>query len=90
VPERPVDPVPSHPNVPLRTAVLSVFAGVVVAGLSGAVIGWALAGIECTGACATWKGLGALAGAVVTSAGAAIVGVLALRAMSQWRHHHPD
>ena len=45
----------------------------------------AIAFVQCEGSCATPQGLGILIGAVLTAAGTAIVAVLALRALGEWR-----
>jgi hypothetical protein len=58
---------------------------ILLAGLAGALIGFALVDLQCDGDCATAKGLGLLAGAIAAAGGTAIVAVLALRAMGEWR-----
>lgn len=78
-PERPLSALPS----PLARAV--AFVGVLLGGLAGAVIGYSLVAIQCTGDCAVNKGLGLLAGAVIAALGMAVVAVLGLRAMGEWR-----
>ncbi len=78
-------PVPG-PKAPVsRAAVLAAFFAVVVGGLSGAAIGFGLAGIECDGDCGTAEGLGALIGGLIGAGGVAVVAVLVLRAMAEWR-----
>lgn len=62
-------------------AVLSIIIG----GLIGGLVGWALADIECSGDCATWKGVGVVIGAISIAGGVAIVAVLTLRAMDEWQ-----
>lgn len=61
------------------------FAAIVVSGLLGAVIGAGFAGIGCSGDCTVPRGLGALVGAAFGAGGIAVVAVLALRAMAEWR-----
>lgn len=61
-------------------AVLSILIG----GLCGGLIGFALTDVQCTGDCTTWKGIGILVGAVGAAIGIAIVAVLTLRAMDEW------
>lgn len=61
------------------------FVGILVGGLAGAVIGHSLVAIQCTGDCAVAKGWGLLAGAVAAALGMAVVAVLGLRAMGEWR-----
>jgi hypothetical protein len=75
----------AHPYAATRGALLGAFFAVVVAGLSGAAIGYGLVGIGCTGDCGTVSGLGALLGGLVAAGGVAIVAVLLLRSMAEWR-----
>ena len=61
------------------------FAAIVVAGICGALIGYAVADLQVEGADGLWKGLGLVIGGVVAAGGVAIVAVLVLRAMGEWR-----
>lgn len=61
------------------------FVVILLGGLAGGLIGFALVDVQCEGDCAVPRGLGILIGAVVCAAGMAIVSVLALRAMGEWR-----
>jgi hypothetical protein len=61
------------------------FAAILVAGLCGALIGWAFVDLQCSGDCAVPNGLGAVAGGAVAGGGVAVVSVLTLRAMGEWR-----
>ena len=61
------------------------FLTIVVGGICGLLIGAALVRIQCSGSCSTPTGLGALAGAVLGAGGVAVVTVLVLRAMGEWR-----
>jgi hypothetical protein len=61
------------------------FVAILVAGGAGGLIGWSFVDISCHGDCGTASGLGAVAGAVLAAAGVAIVSVLVLRAMGEWR-----
>jgi hypothetical protein len=61
------------------------FVAILLAGLAGALIGFALVDLQCEGDCSVAKGIGLLVGAVVSAGGMAIVSVLALRAMGEWR-----
>jgi hypothetical protein len=94
------DPVarPYAPSaLPSTTARLLAFLAIVVGGVCGAVIGWSVTDLQCgpeerpgveqeaDDDCATANGLGALAGAVVGAGGVAVVAVLVLRAMAEWR-----
>ena len=77
--ERPLSALPS------RTARVVVFASVLVAGLAGGTIGYALVDVQCSGDCGMTTGLGMLVGAVGFAAGMSVVAVLGLRAMGEWR-----
>jgi hypothetical protein len=61
------------------------FVAVLLGGACGGLIGWSLAGLQCTGNCALARGLGGLIGAVVAALGTAVLAVLVLRAMTEWR-----
>lgn len=71
--------------IPPVAARVIAFAAILLGGLAGGLIGFALVDLQCEGDCAVPKGLGLLAGAVSCAGGMAIVGVLALRAMGEWR-----
>lgn len=71
--------------IPPVAARVVAFVSIILGGFAGALIGFALVDIQCTGDCAVPKGLGLLAGAVTCAGGMAIVAVLALRAMGEWR-----
>ena len=77
--ERPLSALPS------RTARVVAFASVLVAGLAGVTIGYALVDVQCSGDCGMTTGLGMLVGAVGFAAGMSVVAVLGLRAMGEWR-----
>lgn len=79
VTDRPLSALPS----PLARAL--AFIGILVGGLAGGIIGHALVVIQCTGDCGLAAGIGLLAGAVLAALGMAVVGVLGLRAMGEWR-----
>jgi hypothetical protein len=75
----------------LETALPSVgariiaFVAIVIAGIAGGIIGYAFVDLQTTGDAALATGIGALVGAVVTAGGTAVVVVLTLRAMGEWR-----
>ena len=77
----PDDAVP--PMLPSRAAFLLAFAGVLVAGLLGAIIGFGVADVSSDSAVVTF--LGALVGALIGAVGVGIVAVLVLRAMAEWK-----
>lgn len=77
--ERPLSALPSP------VARVLAFVSILIGGLAGGVIGYALVDIQYSGA-ATWPlGLGIVVGAVLTAGGTAIVAVLVLRALGEWR-----
>jgi hypothetical protein len=61
------------------------FASIVVAGLAGGTIGYALVDVQCTDNCGIASGVGMLIGSVSFAAGMSVVAVLGLRAMGEWR-----
>ncbi|MGH9190287.1 MAG: hypothetical protein ACRD0Q_09690 [Acidimicrobiales bacterium] len=79
-------PPPGGPSAlpPVRARVIA-FVVIIVAGLCGLAIGRALVRIQCVGSCETTAGLGALVGAVLGAGGVAVVAVLVLRALGEWR-----
>ncbi len=77
--ERPLSALPSP------AARVLAFVSILIGGLAGGVIGYALVDIQYSGD-ADWPlGLGIVVGAVVTAGGTAIVAVLVLRALGEWR-----
>ena len=78
-PSRPLSALPS----PFARGV--AFAAIVVAGVCGALIGWSFVDLQCTGDCSTPSGIGAIVGGVMAAAGVAVVAVLTLRAMGEWK-----
>lgn len=77
--ERPLSALPS----PLARAI--AFASILVGGLAGAIIGFALVDIQYSGEADWPRGLGIVVGAIVAAGGTAIVAVLVLRALGEWR-----
>lgn len=71
--------------IPPVGARIVAFVVVLLGGLAGGLIGYALVDLQCEGDCTVPKGLGLLVGAVACAAGLAVVVVLALRAMGEWR-----
>ncbi len=61
------------------------FASIVLAGICGSLIGWSLVGLECHGNCALPESIGIVVGGVTFALGVAVVAVLGLRAMAEWR-----
>lgn len=71
--------------LPSRAARVLAFVAIIVAGVCGGLIGYAIVNVSCHGSCATPEGAGALTGAVFAAGGVAVVAVLVLRAMGEWR-----
>lgn len=71
--------------IPSRTARAVAFVSILVAGLCGALIGSSFVRIQCDHGCATASGLAGIAGALIGAGGVAVVAVLVLRAMGEWR-----
>ena len=84
VPEPPVGdrPLSALPSVRARAL---AFAAILLAGACGGLIGWSVTTIQCAGSCSTAGALGALVGSVIAAGGGAVVAVLALRAMGEWK-----
>jgi hypothetical protein len=61
------------------------FAAIALGGGCGGLIGWAFVNLQCTGACEVPKAIGAVSGSLLTSIGIAVIAVLGLRAMGEWR-----
>jgi hypothetical protein len=70
------------PSVGVR---IVAFAAICLSGLAGAVIGYSLVSLQCEGDCGAWEGIGLLVGALGAAAGMAVVAVLVMRAMGEWR-----
>lgn len=70
------------PSVGVR---IVAFAAICLSGLAGALIGYSLVSLQCDGDCALPTGLGLLVGAVTAAVGMAVVAVLVMRAMGEWR-----
>jgi hypothetical protein len=81
VPE-PGRPLSALPSVGVRVA---AFGAILLAGLAGALIGYSLVALQCDGDCGVPKGIGLLLGALVAAGGMAVVAVLVMRAMGEWR-----
>ena len=58
---------------------------VLVAGLCGGLIGWAVADLQCSGDCVVQTGLAGFFGALLAALGTALICVLAIQAMAEWR-----
>lgn len=78
-PDRPLSALPS------RGARALAFVSILVGGLAGGLIGHGLVSVQCDGDCGLARGLGIVLGALPAAGGTAIVAVLALRALGEWR-----
>lgn len=72
-------------GAPPLGARIAAFVAILMAGAAGGFIGYAITDLQCSGDCSLNKGLGGLAGALIAAVGVAIVSVLALRAMAEWK-----
>jgi hypothetical protein len=81
-PEETEGPLSALPSVGVRVA---AFAAICLSGLAGALIGYSLVSLQCDGECAVWTGLGLLVGALAAAGGMAVVAVLVMRAIGEWR-----
>ncbi len=81
-PNLPDGPLSALPSVGVRVA---AFAAVCLSGLAGALIGYSLVALQCDGDCGLATGIGLLLGALIAAAGMAVVAVLVMRAMGEWR-----
>ncbi len=77
--QRPLSALPST-----RARALA-FLAILVAGVCGSLIGSSFVNLQCEGDCSTASGVGALVGALAGAGGVAVVAVLVLRAMGEWR-----
>ena len=77
------DPVGSA--LPSGFARFLAFLAILVAGASGGLIGFGIADIQCGGDCSVLAGVAGVLGAVLAASGVAIIAVLTLRAMGEWR-----
>lgn len=77
--DRPLSALPS----PVARAV--AFVSILVGGLAGGLIGYALVDIQYDGGSVAPLGIGLVVGAVLTAGGTAIVAVLVLRALGEWK-----
>ena len=76
---------PTQSALPSRGARFLAFAAILTGGLCGGLIGFSVTRLQCVGDCSTNKSLGGLVGSVLGAAGVAVISVLALRAMGEWK-----
>ena len=58
---------------------------ILIGGACGGLIGWSVVDLQCTGDCGTTAALSGVVGAIAGAIGVAVVAVLTLRAMSEWK-----
>ncbi|MGA9279266.1 hypothetical protein [Ilumatobacter sp.] len=75
-------PLSALPSVGVRVL---AFVAILVSGLAGGLIGYSLVELQCEGNCAVPEGIGLLIGAVMAAGGMAVVAVLVMRALGEWR-----
>jgi hypothetical protein len=75
--------------LPSTGARVLAFLAILVGGLCGGLIGYGFADLSCAEDCGTVAGFAGLLGAVIGAGGVAIVAILALRAMGEWRARQP-
>ena len=75
-------PLSALPSVGVRIA---AFTAICLSGLAGALIGYSLVSLQCDGDCDVPTGIGLLVGAVTAAVGMAVVAVLVMRALGEWR-----
>ncbi len=78
----PDKPLSAIPPVGARVA---AFVAICLSGVAGALIGYSLVDLQCDGDCDLAKGIGLLVGAIFAAGGMAVVAVLVLRALGEWR-----
>ncbi len=71
--------------LPSVTARVLAFLAIIVGGVAGGFIGYAFIDLQVSDGSSVWVGLGALVGGVAAAIGTAVVVILTLRAMGEWR-----
>ncbi len=64
---------------------LLAIAAIVTAGVCGGLIGWSIVDLQCTGDCSSTAALVGIGTAIACAVGVAVVAVLSLRAMAEWK-----
>lgn len=75
-------PLSALPSVFARVA---AFISIIVAGVAGALIGFTLIDLQCSGDCDVPNSIGLVIGAAIGAIGMGIVAVLVLRAVGEWK-----
>lgn len=79
------DPTESLSALPSRVARIMAFIAILIGGAAGGLIGYALADVQSDDAGNIAHGIGILLGSIFSAGGTAIVAVLVLRALGEWR-----
>ncbi|MEN9552634.1 MAG: hypothetical protein RLZ67_397 [Actinomycetota bacterium] len=79
------DPSTSLSALPSTAARAMAFVSILIGGVAGGLIGYGLVDVQCDGDCGLPLGLGIFLGSVISAGGTAIVAVLVLRALGEWR-----
>jgi len=72
----------ASPPVWARIAAVS---SIIIAGVAGGLIGWSVVDLQCTTDCSTNAALVGVGTALICAIGVAVVAVLTLRAMAEWK-----
>ena len=75
-------PLSALPSVRARAI---AFAGILLAGIAGAAMGYLMIDVQCSGSCGVPNGIGMFVGSLIGAAGMSVVAILALRAIGEWR-----
>ena len=76
---------PALSALPSPAALVLAFVSILIGGLAGGLIGYGFIELQSTGDSSTAASIGAAVGAVAFAAGTAVIAVLVLRAMGEWR-----
>jgi hypothetical protein len=71
--------------LPSPAARAVAFAAILLGGLAGGLIGWSFVSLQSSGDSDVPAAIGAYVGAVAAAGGTAVISVLGLRAMGEWR-----
>ena len=83
---RPTGPAPVGLSaLPSRLARALAFASIIVGGICGGLIGYGVVKVTAKGDKTVAQSVGAVIGALIVAGGVAVIAVLVLRAMGEWR-----
>jgi hypothetical protein len=84
-PSAPAPPREALSALPSPVARAVAFVAILLGGLAGGLIGWAFISLQTSSGSDLAAALGAFVGSVAAAAGTAVISVLGLRAMGEWR-----